>query len=120
MKKCTYAAHVEKNGKRVITVNKIHDNLSAAKHDAAALAAMIPGAKGVVVKRNTSQTTRRNPANPPREVVLGHVVVHTKAGYTIPAYKKVFAEMKEVRNWLKAHVAREREAKTNPPKCRCK
>jgi hypothetical protein len=58
--------------------------------------------------------------NPPREVVLGHVVVHTKAGYTIPTYKKTFAEMKEVRKWLKAHVARERDAKTNPPKCRCK
>lgn len=191
----TYAAHVEKNGKRVITVNKIHDNLSAAKSDAAMLASLVPGAKAVVVKTAARRTTRRNPSidmqamgrravmdtapdargkawrgltaaqarawidgmaeaddvdypvddasvkaflagvraalkdspargtitrNPPREIVLGHVVVHTKAGYTIPAYKKTFAEMKEVRKWLKAHVARERDAKTNPPKCRCK
>lgn len=62
---------------------------------------------------------QRNPANPPRETVLGHVVIHSKAGYTIPAYKRTFSAMKDVRKWLKEHVKRETSATPNP-RCRCK
>ena len=207
MPKTSYTAHAKKNGRKVATLHFTHDNLPAAKKDAAALAGMIPGAKGLVEVKNPARRAkrnpardyaeagadapvfrkaaevsirskmrakakpgdqasiirwlkendrggeydwlkwdsyeaaldqlrgalgfpekgydslhtngRRNPANPPREVVLGHVVIHSKSGYTIPAYKRTFSAMKDVRKWLKEHVKRETSATPNP-RCRCK
>lgn len=72
------------------------------------------------IKRALAGTAKRNPANPPREIVYGHVVVHTKAGYTIPAYKRTFPKMADARKWLKGHVQRESAPAANPAACRCR
>jgi hypothetical protein len=52
---------------------------------------------------------RANPKNPLRQVVLGHTVTWSpkKGGYVIDAYQMVFPKVKELRAYLKEHVAKE-------------
>lgn len=52
---------------------------------------------------------RKNPKNPLRQVVLGHTVTWSpkKGGYVIDAYQMVFPKVKELRAYLKEHVAKE-------------
>lgn len=59
--------------------------------------------------RASSGGKRANPKNPLRQVVLGHTVTWSpkKGGYVIDAYQMVFPKVKELRAYLKEHVAKE-------------